>query len=1242
VLRAKPSMSEPCTSCARLHSQGAVICRHDEQAVERPVSEAIPTARTFPTALVLPSGTVCRDFDDLARACQEDWRLGRQCLQNGLFEHFLSGIGRADLALAAHAASRLADGDRALDQFLEQLGSSAIQPARLHVAQKEIDLGTIKGDANHHLELIVTNHGGRLLHGTVASDARWLVFADRKGAPNLPFQCMTEACIALRILSKKLRAGNEAIESRLSIDSNGGNCVVIVRAQVKAIPFAHGVLAGATTPRQFAEKARAFPREAAALFESGSVAAWYSQNGWTYPVRGPAATGLGAIQQFLEAIGLAKPPLLELQDGAVQLSGQPGQLLAQTIRLRASDKRPAFAHGISSAPWLTVREAEPKGADLLLPIRVAVPDRLGECLEARVTITANGGQQFDVPVTLAVTPPPAVAKRPPSRPAYPIARPATAGVVAQSPDRAANDSGTVSPPCRPQRLSVIHVLPIAALLTCLAVVSVRDILYQPPQPPVSVLVEHHPEVKTPAVASANPIFKVQVHEEPMQFDEKLTQPRPVEVKIVDERDEQPPPRLLPVKVEIKSDNEAAGDTGFAPGGVAFDIDPRPRLLCQFGPGMRWGITAVDTGKRLTYSPDGSTNQTMLRVNGLIGEFGGALGEFVERDVRLGPDPSRRAYGGSRSRWVSNQMHYVQLLEMVSSKQPAMVNGKLKQIIDTVRVQYLIENKSNRPMTVGLRCQVDTLIGSNDGVPFTIPGQSGGLVTQFADFPKAAPVPEFIQALERPNLQNPGTVAHMSLKIGGESEPPSRVSLTHWPGGGFPEYEVPLVPIQKDSAIVLYWADKPLQPGERRILGFAYGLGSVASSDPGGRLGITLGGNFEPGESFLATTYVQNPLRGQSLTLDLPPGLERIEGQATQNVPPPTDGRSIVTWRVKVLQTGSFVIKVDSSNGLSAAKEIRIYRPEGFPSAQLSMDLAGSFEPGQSFTVEAKLTSPDFAPMQLPALKLPEGLIELSGPVTKAAPGPDGKGSIATAVWKVQVKSPGMYPIRVSWLGAAVTKRLDIQRPAPPAGGYVTMRLEPPFVPGKAFGVIATVADPLAGQTLTLLLPPGLHLESGAETETVARETSGPSSVSWKVRLEKPGTFPLRLHSSTGLLLKKTLVVDQNENKGGGFTLEHAGEIAPGKEFAVLAKVTQPVEGQKLILHPLPQGLELVDGPEIKSVPPPGKDSPMSILAWRVRVVVPGTYTVRIASTTGVIRAFTIVLTTEQPEDTGPRIFGGKR
>src|SRR5439155_10991181 len=133
--------------------------------------------------------------------------------------------------------------------------------------------------------------------------------------------------------------------------------------------------------------------------------------------------------------------------------------------------------------------------------------------------------------------------------------------------------------------------------------------------------------------------------------------------------------------------------------------------------------------------------------------------------------------------------------------------------------------------------------------------------------------------------------------------------------------------------------------------------------------------------FTVTAYVQNPIKGQTLTLDVPAGLERIEGQEVQKVPPPSAGAnstSLVTWKVKVVNTGTFPLKVVSSNGLSQSKTISIARPESEPERRLSMDLTGSFEPGQEFYVKARLEDQGAGKVPTPKLTLPTGLTETTG------------------------------------------------------------------------------------------------------------------------------------------------------------------------------------------------------------------------------------------------------------------------
>jgi hypothetical protein len=189
----------------------------------------------------------------------------------------------------------------------------------------------------------------------------------------------------------------------LLVESNGGPATVRVRAEVPLTPFPEGVLAGATTPRQVAQKAKKAPKEAGILFENGAVAAWYRQNGWTYPVQGPAASGLAAVQQFFEALGLTKPPKVAIGEWLVSFSGEVGDRLEHALLVRTEEKRPVYACGSSDQGWLQVGPPRLMGATAAIPLVVPeVPNNPGEILRAQVLVMANGNQRFAVDVMLAV------------------------------------------------------------------------------------------------------------------------------------------------------------------------------------------------------------------------------------------------------------------------------------------------------------------------------------------------------------------------------------------------------------------------------------------------------------------------------------------------------------------------------------------------------------------------------------------------------------------------------------------------------------------------------------------------------------------------------------------------------------------------------------------------------------------------------------------------------------------------
>ena len=48
----------------------------------------------FPSPFVFPSGQACRNFDQLATACRQQWKESLEMLRQGFFGAFLGTIGR--------------------------------------------------------------------------------------------------------------------------------------------------------------------------------------------------------------------------------------------------------------------------------------------------------------------------------------------------------------------------------------------------------------------------------------------------------------------------------------------------------------------------------------------------------------------------------------------------------------------------------------------------------------------------------------------------------------------------------------------------------------------------------------------------------------------------------------------------------------------------------------------------------------------------------------------------------------------------------------------------------------------------------------------------------------------------------------------------------------------------------------------------------------------------------------------
>src|SRR5262249_26134731 len=145
------------------------------------------------------------------------------------------------------------------------------EPPRLVAQPLEVNLGQISRDIDRRFVLHVANQGMGLLQGSIACDeTAWLALGEGAGSPRKVFQCLHEFALTVQVHAKALRAGNKPLEGRLTIESNGGSSTILIRADVPVRPFPDGALAGAVSPREVAEKAKANPKGAALFFEKGA------------------------------------------------------------------------------------------------------------------------------------------------------------------------------------------------------------------------------------------------------------------------------------------------------------------------------------------------------------------------------------------------------------------------------------------------------------------------------------------------------------------------------------------------------------------------------------------------------------------------------------------------------------------------------------------------------------------------------------------------------------------------------------------------------------------------------------------------------------------------------------------------------------------------------------------------------------------------------------------------------------
>lgn len=945
--------AQVCSKCQRANPSEATYCYYDGAVLVStaaigygPVNVAnLP----FPRPFVFASGRTCRTFNELAMACIQEWSAAKELLSGGYLESFLGGIGRADLALAARQAAQFPDPDRGLDQLLGRLpcDKEVIKSAKLAVEPLQINLGTLNFGQDSQFELYIYNQGMRLLYGDIfVEKTPWLVLGDSPGAQEKAFKCERSLVLPVRIVGNRLRASLKPLVGRILISSNGGKAEITVQVQVPVKPFPEGILRGAQTPRQLAELAFKQPKEAAIYFESGKVKEWYEANGWSYGVQGPPANGLAAVQQFLEACGWTTPPRVVCEPEKIELEGPVNGQLQFLIRVRGLDPKPVFAWATSNQPWLNPGKAQCSGK--VATISVTIPQlpapQDGNTLTAELTVIGNGRAKFTVPVTVRVTgrlaapSPPLPSQTTPVQQAAPppASEPLASATSPVAPVESSPwDFGSVSltqlsgtrtqtasegvqildeeqiasvPRRRRSDSDWFHLMPLSVLLAVLAGIIVFDLLRGPRssqaaanKPPIS------PNVERLEQLDDTPYLRIMFNPN-AGYRQRFG---------------------IAIPGKSRSEDKAL---------TFMDRDEKSGALSS--PGRTSNLCIRYDGKDFLFGRKGHGQPSVAHVRAHSTRKAQALEDGympIQLTTPGEKHPTYQSifiYSDEKERDPQGDPLGIRITQEVSLRR-----SDLSRKYEVVLVRFLVENTGTKPHKIGLRYMLDTFIGTNDGVPFLVPGQDK-LIQDRADF-RGEHIPQFIQALENADLRNPGVIAHLLLRLPDERyEPPERVVIAAWPDsklggrckGPFTEWEPDFVSMNDkrlgrgDSAVFIYWAEKNVEPGQKREMGFAYGLGQLAASATVGgktQLAMTISGALRRGGIFTVTAYVADPERGQTISLQLPEGFRLVQGQPSRPVPV-APGRYVpVSWRVQAPnQLGEFEIGVQLGN-LKQSQKIRL-------------------------------------------------------------------------------------------------------------------------------------------------------------------------------------------------------------------------------------------------------------------------------------------------------------------------------
>jgi hypothetical protein len=402
-----------CPRCRRANPGEATYCHFDGFVLEQPAPPPPAVLAPPPPAeFVFPSGRRCRSLEEVARGCIEEWEAARTLLRGGDFVRYFQDLNRHDLARVAAEDAAQSDIDVALHHFVRSLPAPPGDGPRLDLEPRRLAVTGVRAGERRGVAVTLVNHGAGQLQGkiSVTEGGSWLKLLGGRTEHELAVRAGRRQAAALSLDARGLIAG-QSYSGKLTAVTNGGIAELPVRLEVAAAPFPLPPYQGAASPRELAQRIRANPRPAAALLEGGEVARWFAANSWTYPIEGPPARGVGAVQQLFESLGLSQPPPLTLSDREVRLYCAGLEPAGGQVTLSTPSKKWVYAQAECDAPWLRVILPSVSGPrQAVVAFEVDPTQTPGEgAHEAILRLLANGGQRLEVRVLVQVgmaTPPP--------------------------------------------------------------------------------------------------------------------------------------------------------------------------------------------------------------------------------------------------------------------------------------------------------------------------------------------------------------------------------------------------------------------------------------------------------------------------------------------------------------------------------------------------------------------------------------------------------------------------------------------------------------------------------------------------------------------------------------------------------------------------------------------------------------------------------------------------------------------